>query len=309
MKTQRPNNQTPIPQTPVWVDPHLHFFALDQGEYHWLRADSPPFWPDKGQIAQSFNSAELSSAIAAAGLAPSEYRFVHIEAGYNNAQPEAEIAWLAKHMAGTGIDYRAIGCCDLLLSPESFQLQVTLLQQYECVVGVRHILDENAVEYLQRPKVQANLAWLAKQDLIFECQCDCSDPNVVTKISLFLSAYPQARWVINHSGGAVFNDGTATTKDWARLAQLAAFPNVFIKASGWEMSDREFSLEQVKQSVLRLIDIWGDDRVMLASNAPLLHWRMGYAEYVDSMSELFSDMPAVLSDNALHVYFNQSTAP
>lgn len=288
---------------PILVDPHLHFFALEQGEYHWLRAGSAPFWPDKAQIAKPFTVTELATAVAATPVALGAYRFVHIEAGYNNAQPEKEIAWLVSHMSDTGIDFRAIACCDLLLSPESFQLQIQLLQEYACVVGVRYILDEHALDVLLRPKVHANLAWLAMQGLIFECQCDCSDPQVVAQISAFLSAYPQAKWVINHCGGSAFSSDRATDEQWATLAKLASFPHVYIKASGWEMSDRDFTLQHVERTVSKLLDIWGAERVMLASNAPLLHWRMKYTEYVESMCELFEDFPAVLGANAMQVYF------
>ena len=284
-------------------DPHLHFFELEDGEYDWLKPESAPFWPDKAKIAKSFTLSQLHSEIDDTSMTKSDYRFVHIEAGFNNEDPKAEIIWLEAHMRGSVINYRSIACCHLLLSPELFKQQIKELESYSSVVGVRDILDEQAVDYLAMPSVKDNLAWLATRGLIFECQCDCSDPLVVEQMCLFLAANPEARWVINHCGGKVFTDGSATDEHWVTLAQLATFPNVYIKASGWEMYNRDFSWSDVEITVAALVDIWGKERVMIASNFPLLTWRMSYAEFWEGMAERFVKTPELLYKNAERVYF------
>ena len=63
------------------LDPHLHLFNLKSGDYHWLSPDNPPFWSDKAVIAKNFNESHLllSTPFNLKG-------FVHIEAGFDNAQ-------------------------------------------------------------------------------------------------------------------------------------------------------------------------------------------------------------------------------
>ena len=61
------------------IDPHLPFFDLTKGDYHWLKPTNPPFWSDKPLIAKNFNQKDLQ---VSQGLELSGY--VHIEAGYDN---------------------------------------------------------------------------------------------------------------------------------------------------------------------------------------------------------------------------------
>ena len=42
------------------IDPHLHLFDLKQGDYHWLKEENPPFWPDKHLIKKSFKETDLT---------------------------------------------------------------------------------------------------------------------------------------------------------------------------------------------------------------------------------------------------------
>ena len=70
------------------IDPHLHLFNIEQGDYSWLKPQCPPFWPDKPLINKNFVEADLllPHAMHLAG-------FVHIEAGFDNQQPWREIDW------------------------------------------------------------------------------------------------------------------------------------------------------------------------------------------------------------------------
>ena len=83
------------------IDPHLHLFDLKQGDYHWLKADNPPNWPDKNVINNTFDEQDLSLSppLSLAG-------FVHIEAGFDNLQPWRELNYLQKSCPITFYCYR-----------------------------------------------------------------------------------------------------------------------------------------------------------------------------------------------------------
>ncbi|HAD88873.1 MAG TPA: amidohydrolase, partial [Alteromonas macleodii] len=76
----------------TWIDPHIHFFALNEGHYGWLKPANAPFWPDKKAIAK--HTTEHMLYCASLGQLGG---FVHIEAGYDNERPWREIAFLERH--------------------------------------------------------------------------------------------------------------------------------------------------------------------------------------------------------------------
>ena len=70
----------------TWIDPHIHFFALNEGHYGWLKPANAPFWPDKKAIAK--HTTEHMLYCASLGQLGG---FVHIEAGFDNERPWREI--------------------------------------------------------------------------------------------------------------------------------------------------------------------------------------------------------------------------
>lgn len=297
------------------IDPHVHLFALEHGQYHWLKSDNPPYWPDKALINKSFtaDSLHLSEPLTLRG-------YVHIEAGFDNQQPCAELAYLEKHFSIP--PFNTIAGCDLTLPSEEFATQINSLTEYASCVGVRHILDDQALSLLACPRVLANLSYLDAQGLLFEAQFDVTDTQVVDRIwHLFMhdsssntEPLPLTHtWVINHVGLGSMNESSVC--QWQQnLARLAAIPSIKVKASGWEMADREYNFAQVKQTLSILLEVFGDKRVLLASNFPLTLFSCSYQTYweniVIALQELTESYAlnsttqrALLLQNALDTYF------
>lgn len=290
------------------IDPHLHLFALAQGQYHWLRPANPPHWSDKHHIARSYSTADLS-------LTQSEQRFphtdatddplslsgfVHIEAGFDNISPWRELAYLERDLQSS-MPFNSIAGCDLTLPTHAFSMALSRCLEHTSCVGVRHILDDDAPALLTNPQVLHNLTLLAQKDVLFEAQFSAVDGKTVGLILAFLHAVPRARWVINHAG--FVPSDTYDFSLWRHnMQELAACPNVVIKASGWEMNNRTFALQDVFAHIDLLRDIWGESRLMLASNFPLITWRMTYAQYWQAMIAQYRDTPALYFDNAKRIY-------
>ncbi|HCM48032.1 MAG TPA: hypothetical protein DIS98_11195, partial [Colwellia sp.] len=64
------------------IDPHLHLFSHSRGDYHWLKSENPPFWPDKHLLQQNFYIEDLNKALVNEEIKLKG--FVHIEAGFDN---------------------------------------------------------------------------------------------------------------------------------------------------------------------------------------------------------------------------------
>lgn len=252
------------------IDPHIHLFNLKDGNYHWLKPENPPFWPDKTIINHSFGQSDLdlSSNNQIAG-------FVHIEAGFDNDQPWQEIAWLEKVCS---LPMKSIATCDLTLSPELFEEQLNRITAFESVVGVRHILDDEASVLLAQKNVQINLSTVAKFNLIFELQIDISDIDSASVFAELAQQYSLS-YTVNHAGFPPLDTESDSWQNWLIGLNLLAKSDSAIKCSGWEMQDRDYNFDFQNQVVRACINAFGIEKVMLASNFPLCLFSKNYSEF------------------------------
>ena len=115
--------------------------------------------------------------------------------------------------------------------------------------------------------------------------------------------FPSLPVIVNHGGfppAAELNYSS-----WkASMMALASCPNVAVKASGWEMTNRYWRPESAGLVIKDLISLFGNERVMLASNFPLSNWRYSYSEFWDLMSGLVenSELERLTYLNARHWY-------
>ncbi|MDD1794954.1 amidohydrolase family protein [Enterovibrio sp. ZSDZ42] len=257
------------------IDAHLHLFDLQHGHYDWVRDGNPPFWPDKSMICQNWSESDLtlSNPQQLSGI-------VHIEAGFDNAQPWREIAWLEEAVS---LPLRSIGCVDLTLSRSAFLKQVSALCRYNSVVGVRHILDDDAEVLLSDENVKSNLQVIADTNLIFEAQFDGDNTAAMTTFLSVIENIPNLIVAFNHAGFAPSKNRNI----WAHnLQRLAKKPNVYIKASGWEMVERQYESKIISERIGELLAWFGEDRVMLASNFPLCQFRSSYRDLWNEYAQL-----------------------
>lgn len=249
------------------IDPHLHLFDLSQGEYTWLKPQCPPFWPDKSVIAKNFSEQDLtlSAPLALAG-------FVHIEAGFDNHHPWREIAWLESTCK---MPFRSIAMLDITLPTTEFRNQLESLLKYPSVTGVRYILDDDASAILSDNNSVNNLATLADNQLSFELQMPFTDNEAVKCLTALLSTVNNLNLCINHAGLPPLN--SAHFANWQEnIKRIATFKHVFIKCSGYEMAERNYSREWQEKIIFHCLESFGINRLMLASNFPLSLWHSHY---------------------------------
>lgn len=318
------------------IDPHLHLFDLEQGQYDWLKPEFPPTWPDKKSINNNYNDADLQKS---ASFSVSGY--VHIEAGFDNELGHREIANVGQRAS---FPQRAIGFIDMTLEPAEFINEFNNQAQYQSTVGIRHIIEphdltvENGLllkqgaainkvkqitSILENVNSYTNLTFLQKHKGIFELQCDVNNRELVVQIFTFFQRLPNLQLVLNHAGFApsTFDEnGQANTAfdEWKlNIELLTRLPTIAVKCSGFEMVDRVYGKTQIQAVLMHCINVFGLDNVMLASNFPLCEFSITYEHYWQQIFEVLEQMvndglikaeqkKALYFDNAFRIYqFNK----
>ena len=276
----------------TWFDSHLHFFALQQGDYDWLKPNNPPFWPDKPRIA--CNTTERHLMTQSQGKVDG---FVHIEAGYNNRLPWREIEYLDRHCS---LPFKAVACIDLT-DPQACSTVDNLLR-WRSVTGLRHILDDEATTLLTTPRVKHCLAHISHRQLSFDAQLDLTDSKAVTALLNVISALPQLKVMINHTGASFLAARSAKKKHlWLRHIQLLSeCPGVAMKMSGWEMASRDWRWQEVARVCDALFERVPYHQLMFASNFPLCGWRLPYLALWQGYEKLVAQLPKKVQRGLLH---------
>jgi predicted TIM-barrel fold metal-dependent hydrolase len=251
------------------IDPHVHLFNLEEGDYSWLKAEVHPSWFKQEKILKNFDetSLNLSSDLQLAG-------FVHIEAGFDNEHPWREIEWLEK---ACEVPFKAIAGLDLTLSELKFREKLTRLEKLRTFCGIRHIFSGDVTQTLESQQVIDNLVYFSGLPYIFELQMDISQPVAVDKINAIAQG-AKATFVLNHAGLPSLSDIRDKTSNWQKgLKVLSCNENVYVKLSGWEMFDLGEERKLCEEVVTSLcIALYGEDRVMFASNFPLCLFDSNY---------------------------------
>ncbi len=274
------------------IDPHIHLFNLEQGDYCWLKPEKEPYWPDKSTIHRDFDLSDLAlpPGLELDGI-------VHIEAGFNNNHPWREILWLEQLWAAKNyaVPLRTIAFIDITLATESFNEQIAQLKQFNSVVGCRYILDDKAGELLQHHQVVRNLEVLCELDWLFELHVTLNDQQTLHHIVNFCTEVKTPKMIINHCG---FPPNLDDFTDWHlwrhHLEQLAQFEHIAIKCSGWEMTNRNYNFDTVASCINQVIKHFGADRTMLASNFPLTLFSQSYQSLWGSYVTLDGFPPEIL---------------
>jgi L-fuconolactonase len=287
-----------MPRTALGIiDPHLHLIDLQQGHYAWLKNSQPPSWPDKSKIARNFSEQDL--------VLPSDMflqGFVHIEAGFDNQQPWREVDWLETHC---DLPFRTVAYADLCSA--HFPEVIEQLSRRASVVGIRHILDDNAYAILNHTQINQHFVCLESLGWSFDAQLSLCDTQGVEALLTLMKRFPTVAVIINHAGWPPELGRLNEHSKWAdNLQKLSEHTNVAIKMSGWEMTNRQWSGRYMLNSVALCLRLFGDKRIMLASNFPLCTFSHSYTElwqrYQHELALPDTAWRQLSADNAMHWY-------
>jgi predicted TIM-barrel fold metal-dependent hydrolase len=157
--------------------------------------------------------------------------------------------------------------------------------EHRNVRGIRHIVNWHADpkrSYTNQDVTgfdswQRGFDLLGKFGLSFDLQCY---PGQFANVAQAIARNPDVPVILNHCGMPV--DGL---DPWRReIAQLTDLPNVFVKMSGFGFIERAWRPEGMKPFALELIERFGPDRVLFASDFPTDKLFCSFGQILDTFA-------------------------
>jgi L-fuconolactonase len=262
------------------IDAHQHFWRYDRDEYAWIDETM-------AAIRRDFLPADVRPAMDAAGVSAS----VAVQA----RQTLDETRWLLDLAARHPFICGVVGWIDLQGDVEAQLASFAETGPDEgALVGVRHIVQAEPEDFLERPAFLAGIARLERFGLSYDILVYARQlPAAIA----FADRFPRQPFVLDHLGKPeVREDGRHDSrhgyKMWRRhLEALAALPNVCCKLSGLvtEADWRAWTPGQLRPYLDAALEAFGPSRVMMGSDWPVCLVAASYAEVtglvVDAVAE------------------------
>jgi L-fuconolactonase len=170
------------------------------------------------------------------------------------------------------------------------------------LVGIRHqVHDEPDVEWLLRPEVMRGLRALAAAGLAYDVLVRTRELPAAIDVA---RAVPELRLVVDHIAKPPI--ATGEREPWAqRLRELARNEHVYCKLSGLvtEADWASWKPDHVRPYASRVIDWFGEDRLIFGSDWPVCTLAASYDQVVALAEELVgAENERVFGGNAQRVY-------
>jgi predicted TIM-barrel fold metal-dependent hydrolase len=251
------------------IDGHHHLWQLGRFPYAWLAPDSPPRpFGVHDALKRDYLLADYLRDIAGANIVASV--FVEANAGSQDAD---EMAWVDE-VAGAGrLPGAAIGSLDL--RRPDVERVLDLFCRSRRMRGVRMSLcwDErsrwrfiDAPDVMVSPEFQAGLATLTRRGLVLDALVV---PGQLHQLAELARANPEQLIVLNHLGTPLRETADDVTAWRQGMEACGGAPNIAVKISGLWPIDRGWRPEIIGPPVRFVIDQFGPERCLWASNMPV----------------------------------------
>jgi len=294
-------------QQPV-IDTHHHFFDLEAVYYPWLTDRPEPHFllGDYDAIKRNFSPADYRREAEGCNIV----KTVHVEAEADHDDPLRETRWLTGVAAQSGLP-TAIVAHATFHHPD---VEAVLKAQAACplVRGIRSkpstsVTAQDSVKgqpgAMDDPTWRAGLKRLAAHGLSWDLRVAywhlAEAAEVVGEIpdTTVILEHCGLPWDRGEAGLAVWRDG---------MTRLAARENVWLKISELGLPDGPWSYEDNRRVVLEAIEIFGIERCMFGSNAPVSGLRIGFREQLAALKRMTEGLSA--SESHLLFYENAAQA-
>ena len=161
---------------------------------------------------------------------------------------------------------------------------IDILRRDPLVCGIRLMLNRMLrVDELHSPSAISALTSSANAGLAIECLCP---PQFLSNVAELARTIPAASFVIDHCCFPPVSNDEVDLWD-QKVQEVAKHPNVTVKFSGLiEPFGPEVTLADIEGRALRIIELFGPHRLMLASNFPVTDIGGGQKRWADLLAQL-----------------------
>ena len=246
------------------IDAHCHVWRASDGERFPVRAKI-------AALARDFTFEELAVLQQASGVAGT----VLVQAVDSVAESLRLLALAEAHRRVRGVVTWADPTRD------DFVATIEAYRGHPKFVGIRPMPhDTFGGEWLDAPATRRAFAHL--QDV--GCPVDLLvQERDLARAERLVREFPALRCVLNHAGRPAVMAGAIDA--WrARMRTLASLPSMSVKCSGLaERAGVEWTRGSITPWITGLVDMFGDERVIFASNWPVMTLACRYDLWVDTV--------------------------
>jgi predicted TIM-barrel fold metal-dependent hydrolase len=287
------------------IDAHHHLWQLGRFPYPWLAPGSPPRpFGDHSVLQRDYLLADYLRDMADLGIVASV--FVEANAG---APGTSELDWVDA-VAATGFPSASIGSADLRRPDLAAVLDRFAASRRMRGVRMSLCWDERPEwRFIDRPDVMRSEAFrdglreLTRRGMIFDVLVV---PGQLGELAALAAANPDQQFLLNHLGTPL--QQPADRAEWAAgMGDCARCPNLSVKLSGLWVIDRRWRPERIAGPVRRVVDLFGPDRCLWASNYPVEKLMCPVRDQIASLEEVLSDLgeadrDRIFRDTAARIY-------
>ena len=305
---------TIIPETPdraaaprTFIDTHVHLMTV--ALYSWFNPSKAPTFEgpwDPLFLAGDCTAESLVGELA--GSKASVVGAVHIQA--NADDPVAEVAEVQRMSEHSGLPVMIVAGGDL--SAPDIEATLEAEAGYANVRGFRQNLNMHThplYQYVDKPYMDdpdwlRGLGLLKRHEMSFDMQLY---PTQFMRAAEVIDEHPDTLFIVNHAGMWADRNLDGWRLWHNGLAELGKRDNCVIKISGLPSMDHYWTVESIKPAIYTVLDAFGAERTMFASNFPVdkLHCSLSdlvhaYERCVEDLSR--SERDALFVDNARRYY-------
>ena len=279
------------------VDAHQHFWDPRANYHPWL-CDQPPIAFRYGNYSGLRRPYLPVDYLADAGP-HTVAKTVYVETEWDPRDPLGETTWVDRLRREPG--FPTVAVAQAWLDRDDVASVLERQAAYGFVRGIRHKPRPGA---MRDARWRAGYALLARFGLRFDLQAPWTE---LADAAALCRAFPGTPLVLNHAGLPADRsvEGIAGWKCALRL--LAECPNAAIKISGLGVPGRRWTTGLNREVVLSVIEIFGMQRAMFASNFPVDglcatfdEIYSGFRQIVQGFAPL--EQRALFHDNAVRIY-------
>jgi L-fuconolactonase len=258
------------------IDSHQHFWNYSETEYPWIGKGTP--------LQRDWRPADLEAEAKKVGIDGC----VVVQA----RQTLEESRWLLELADKSPFIKGVVGWVDL--QSEKVEEELATLSKHKKFVGVRHVVQSEAADFMLKPDFMRGLAALHAFDFTYDLLLFPkhlpSSIKVVEKLS-------HQRFVLDHIAKPMIRAGMM--EPWKTdLRELAKHKNVMCKISGLvtEAKLKDWKKEDFRPYLDVVFESFGEDRVMFGSDWPVCLLAGSYEQVHGLAADYFKQFSAAAQE-------------